>query len=246
MRFEIDSGRDVIILHEARPRSGIGHWLTSVEGWDGTPAPREDSTARIGVDGSHTPLTLTQGPRTITLGGAALCHSSVEAMQLVDRVNGLWGRMLTVTRVDALGERWMRGLLRDDPKPVFHASGRLVTFSLVVQCDDPLKHGQPALYWPESGRVTVENAGTAPAWPVIRASNPDGVSFVSASCDESEVSWTGDGTAAMVELDFASMYPGIGVVDKDDAWPIPPGGMEFDVSASKGTAVEVECAPCWR
>lgn len=246
MRFEIDSGRDVIILHEARPRSNIGHWLTSVDGWDGAPAPREDSTARIGVDGSHTPLTLTQGPRTITLGGAAVCHSSVEAMQLVDRVNGLWGRMLTVTRVDALGERWMRGLLRDDPKPVFHASGRLVTFSLVIQCDDPLKHGQPAFYTPENERVTVENNGTADCWPILHASNPNGIRFLNASYGSREIAWEGDGSATSLDLDFADMNPASGTVTRDDAWPVPPGGMEFGVSASKGTAVEVECAPCWR
>ena len=229
----------------------VGLGEDGIEGWYDSLALRNtDIEPKISGHGGYAPASRSLDSRVVTIHGV---HSilrdtagSIAIGDFLDRLNAMAGQTVEIKVIDESGERTATGVVSAQI-PIIRKSWWTREFSIIVTCaDDPLKHGQPALYWPESGRVTVENAGTAPAWPVIRASNPDGVSFVSASCDEGEVSWTGDGTAAMVELDFASMYPGIGVVDKDDAWPVPPGGLEFDVSASKGTAVEVECAPCWR
>lgn len=248
MRLEVDSGLDVLILRDPQKETSLGWWFTSLNGWDGTPAPREDSTARIGLDGSYTPLTLTQGPRTITIGGAADCHSTIEASILADRVNALWGRTLRVTRVDALGDRHVTGLLRDDPQPVFRPNERVFTFSLVIQCDDPLKYGNPAWYTPENGIVTVENNGTANSWPILHASNPTGITFINAAYDTHEIAWqaTGEQPVSDLTLDFRTMLPSVGTITRDDAWPIPPGGLTFHVNANAQTSIEIEASPCWR
>lgn len=247
MRMEIDSGLDVLILRDPQAETGLEWWFTSLDGWDGTPSPREDSTARIGLDGSHTPLTLTQGPRTVTVGGAADCRSTVEAALLADRINAMWGRTLTVTRVDGLGYRWVQGLLRDDPQPRFLPNERIFTFSLVVQCDDPCKHGPAGLYPVANGIADVENPGTAPAWPVLHAENAAGITFVNVSDDDGhEISWEGDGSASLLDLDFRDLNPVTGVVSVDDAIPAAPGVTRLHVNANRGTSLSVECAPSWR
>lgn len=247
MRWEIDSGADVIVLRPVRPEHEIGWWLTSMDGWDGTPAMREDSTARIGMDGAYPPLNPTQGPRTVTLGGAAGCHSSVEAGVLADRVNALFGRTLRVSRIDTLGVRWVTGLLSDDPKPVFRPTRYEMSFTLVVHCDDPHKYGPAAWFTPVNGRVVVENQGTAPAWPVLHASNPDGIGFVNVSDGAGgEIAWQGDGTATSLDLDFAALDPASGVVTQDAALPVGHGSTLLYVTATRGTDLTVECSPAWR
>lgn len=247
MRWQIDSGSDVITLAPVRPETQIGWWLTSMEGWDGTPAPREDSVDRIGLDGAHAPLRLTQGPRTITLGGAAGCASSVEAGILANRIAGLFGRELTVSRVDPLGVMFARGLLYDDPQPQWHADERVLAFSLVIHCDDPHKYGPPAYFPVVNGRAVVENPGTAPAWPVLHADNPGGLDEVRVSDGMGhEITWQGgDGIGSLV-LDFASLAPAAGVVMRDSAIPIQPGSTLLYVTATAGSTLTVECSPAWR
>lgn len=247
MRWEIDSGDDVIVLRPVRPEHEIGWWLTSMDGWDGTPAMREDSVARIGMDGAYPPANPTQGPRTLTLGGAAGCSSSVEAGLLAERVTGLFGRPLKVSRIDTMSVKWVTGLLSDDPKPVVHPSQRELSFTLVVHCDDPHKYGPPAWFTPVNGRVTVENQGTAPTWPVLHADNPDGLTFVNVSDGNGhEIAWQGDGSMTGVDLDFAELDPGTGVVMQDSAIPVPHGSTLLYVTATRGTSVSVECCPAWR
>lgn len=247
MRYVIDSGDDVIVLRPVRPEHQIGWWLTSMEGWDGTPALREDSTARIGQDGSFTPLTVTQGPRTITFGGGAGCDSTVEAMSLAERINAMFGKPLTIRRVDTLGVKWVTGLLADDPKPVFHPTERELTFTLVVHCDDPHKYGPAAWFTPVNGVMDVENTGTAPAWPVLHADNPMGVTFVNLSDDSGhEIAWEGDGGTSTLDIDFRRLDPPDGVITMDSAIPIPPGVTRLYATANRGTSLSLECSPAWR
>ena len=72
MRFIVTNDRgQTIVLRDARNHNAIGVWLleNGIDGWFGTPAPREDPISRSLTDGDLMPHTLTQGSRTLTLHG---------------------------------------------------------------------------------------------------------------------------------------------------------------------------------
>lgn len=229
----------------------VGLGEDGIEGWYDSLALRNtDIEPKISGHGGYAPASRSLDSRVVTIHGV---HSilrdtagSIAIGDFLDRLNAMAGQTVEIKVIDESGERTATGVVSAQI-PIIRKSWWTREFSIIVTCaDDPLKHGQPAFYTPENERVTVENNGTADCWPILHASNPNGIRFLNASYGSREIAWEGDGSATSLDLDFADMNPASGTVTRDDAWPVPPGGMEFGVSASKGTAVEVECAPCWR
>lgn len=243
MRFTVEGeGGFWLALRTARDRQRAGDWLTSVEGWDGTPAPREGAQEAAGRDGDMWPAMITQGARIVTLGGLAVRESSVGAQRLADELCALVGQRLVVTGEGPRGRRRAAGFLADDPAPRFVKGGRGVAFGLVVCCPDPLRYGDPARFDARDGRCAVLNEGTAGSWPVVEASGP--LTYLSLSLGGRTVSWSG--SADSLRLDFADMEPSSGAVTRDEAFRVPPGRSRIGVSCNEGASVSLTVAPAWR
>ncbi len=243
MRFSVRSQNDEIILRTAR-HGQKGWYLSAYDGWEGTPAPREKGEIVYGRDADMWPTTLTQGARTVTLSGFARCESSVEGARCASRIDALFGQKLEVVGEGADGAKRTWGFLSDDPRIRFAKRGCIVVFDLLISCPDPHRYGDVQTFWESGGLCRVANEGTIGSWPKIRVKTDGALTYLTVSLGSQRVSWNGN-TKSLV-LDFADMVPSTGTVTYDDAFLIPPGRSEIEVSCNAGASVAIDVAPAWR
>ena len=244
-RITIMSDADTLVLNgnriwEAGDRSLILK-KDGIKGLYGTPATRESVLDRPQMDGAYWPSRLTQGARTVTLDAFAHGLSSIETMQLIDRLNNLLGRELTLLVEDAAGRRTLTGWLASDPEPLMLVTQRHFEFALIITCPDPYKYGEWLWQSTQSGLVLVDNTGTAPTWLQFRASSR--ITRLHAVWGDAEIEWEGD--TASLTLDTRDMIPSAGLVTADWAMPIQPGVTQVTVDTDC-TALRVGFRPAWR
>lgn len=244
-RITIMSDADTLVLNgnriwEAGDRSLILK-KDGIKGLYGTPATRESVLDRPQMDGAYWPSRLTQGARTVTLDAFAHGLSSIETMQLINRLNNLLGRELTLLVEDAAGRRTLTGWLAADPEPLMLVTQRHVDFALVITCPDPYKYGGWLWQAPQAGRVRVDNTGTAPTWLRFRASSR--ITTLYAVWGDAQIEWKGD--TASLTLDTRDMIPSAGQVNADWALPVQPGSTQLTIRTDCST-LEVGIRPAWR
>ena len=227
--------------HHERRRHARPQRQPHIKGLYGTPATRESVLDRPQMDGAYWPSRLTQGSRTITLDAFAHGLSSVETMNLIDRLNALTGRALTVLVEDSAGRRTLSGWLAADPEPLMLVTQRHVDFALVITCPDPYKYGEWLWQAPQAGRVRVDNTGTAPTWLRFRASSR--ITTLYAVWGDAQIEWKGD--TASLTLDTRDMIPSAGQVNADWALPVQPGSTQLTIRTDCST-LEVGFRPAWR
>lgn len=246
MRFLIkdESGEELLILNDTLNAQRIGWFLIDsiVEGWYGTPAPRETVLGRYSSDGDAWPPSLTQGARTVSIYGALEAKSSIEATAAINDINSLFGKSLTITGEDAAGRKHIDGFLSDDPMPTFLPGECLVRFSLVFTCPYPVKRGDYRTYTSSGTNFTVHNGGNAPAYPIIEITGS--TQSVTISYGSHTVSWSGTATNKFY-LDLAADLSGVSGIVKDDAFAVPPGDSTIKVTSSGGE-ISVYLADAWR
>jgi len=242
MRFTITPTERGETLELRSDDNSIGWYLTGLDGWWGTPAPREDPEPDPMHDGDMPPESLTQGARALVLEMAARCESSVAAERLADQVCGLFGQDLVIVGEGPSGPRMLVGHLADDPKPRFAESGRLLFCAVAISCPKPSKRGREVAFRASGGSCSVVNEGNMPAWPVVRVSGR--CTSLSVSYGGQAVTWSGD--AEGLVIDFATGQASAGTIGSDDAFAIPPGRHALSVSSVGGGEVSVCVAAAWR
>lgn len=247
MRFTIIPERgDTVILNDTLNAQTIGWYLVDsvVEGWFGTPAPREGTSAAHGRDGDEFPYSLTQGPRVVTIYGAIDCPSSIAATRMIGHINNLFGQRLEVIGEDAEGPKRAYGFLSDDPQPKFLPGERMVKFSLVITCPYPVKLGSAVMFPASGGSCVVDNSGNTGSYPRIVATGP--ISSLVVSFDGHAVSWRGSSYGLVIDF-MNDVSATSGEVVSDDAFAIPPGEHVVYVTSEPARAdVSIELAPAWR
>jgi phage-related protein len=232
MRFTIisDDGSRIVLRDQRLDQKG---WYlgSTIKGWFGSPAPREDTTESVGRDGDFWPTTITQGGRTVTLSGVILARSALELARAIDQVNGLMGHTLTIEAEDAHGLRIAEGYLSDDPDPQILGDEDKATFDLIITVPDPHKYGRWAAYnMPFVGSVSIRNNGNVPSYPKINITPIYGqkVTYLTLTCAGKTVSWTG--STDELTLDLAEMVPSSGTVTIDNAFALQPGTNQVTIS----------------
>ena len=189
------------------------------------------------------PSTLTQGPRVVTLYGAADCVSHIEAAAAKDRVNALFGQRLEVKGEDADGTKRCYGYMSDDPQPKYLPTMKIVKFSIVVTCPYPVKLGEEVPFRPSGGTCLVTNPGNAPSYPRIEVQGQ--VSSVSASFEGHTFSWSGNASGLVLDMFDASCTSG--ALTSDDAFAVPHGEHAVSIGVTPaGADVSVVLASAWR
>lgn len=244
-RITITSSVDTLVLNGNRTWEAGDHSLIlkkdGIKGLYGSPDVREKPLDRPQMDGAYWPSRLTQGARTITLDAFAHGLSSVETMRLIDRLNALIGRELSILVEDSAGQRTLSGWLSADPEPLMLTTQRHFAFALVITCPDPYKYGEWLWQSPQSGRVLVDNTGTAPTW--LRFEARSRITRLHAAWADAEIEWEGD-TGELL-LDTRDMIPSAGLVTADWALPIQPGATQVTVDTDC-TDLRVGFRPAWR
>lgn len=244
-RITIASDVDTLVLNGNRTWQAGDRSLIlkkdGIKGLYGSPDVREKPLDRPQMDGAYWPSRLTQGARTITLDAFAHGLSSVETMRLIDRLNALIGRELTILVEDSAGQRTLSGWLSADPEPLMLTTQRHFAFALVITCPDPYKYGEWLWQSPQSGRVLVSNTGTAPTWVRFEASSR--ITRLHAAWLDAEIEWEGD-TGELL-LDTRDMIPSAGLVTADWAMPVQPGVTQVTVDTDC-TDLRVGSRPAWR
>lgn len=243
MRFIVnaESGKSVV-LRDQRNDNSVGCFLLEdgVDGWFGTPAPREDPISRLMSDGDYMPAVLTQGSRIVTLHGYGAFDSTIECARFVDLLNSLVCQNVTLICEDAHGRRQATGFISDDPTPELESDEMSVKFTLIVTCPDPLKYGTPRSYTPSGGWCMVANEGNVGSYPVVHVEGP--VTRLMLAYDAQQVNWVG--SAETLDIDFRDMQPTSGSIVLDNAFPIPPGRSALAVTSDGEVTVTVR--PAWR
>ena len=244
-RITIASDVDTLVLNGNRTWQAGDRSLIlkkdGIKGLYGSPDVREKPLDRPQMDGAYWPSRLTQGARTITLDAFAHGLSSVETMRLIDRLNDLMGRELSILVEDSAGQRTLSGWLSADPEPLMLTTQRHFAFALVITCPDPYKYGAWLWQSTQSGRVLVDNTGTAPTWLQFRASSR--ITRLYAVWGDAEIEWEGDTNELL--LDTRDMIPSAGLVTADWAMPVQPGVTQVTVDTDC-TALRVGFRPAWR
>lgn len=240
MRILIKSQDDCITLRTARPDNSFGVYVTGLKGWYGTPQPREEVYERWQTDGDYMPENFSQGSRILTVSGYGRFRSSVSADLFADRLSGLACKKLLFICEDAIGRRECACYLSDDLEPQRHERGLVVIFDLILTCPDAKKYGEPIRFRARSGYCDVVNMGTTSSYPVIITDGS--ATHLTATLGSQSVSW--EGPATPLRLDFKNMQPSVGVVNRDNAFEIPPGKHRLEI-VSDGNVL-VECRPAWR
>lgn len=244
-RITIASDVDTLVLNGNRTWQAGDRSLIlkkdGIKGLYGSPDVREKPLDRPQMDGAYWPSRLTQGARTITLDAFAHGLSSVETMRLIDRLNALIGRELTILVEDSAGQRTLSGWLSADPEPLMLTTQRHFAFALVITCPDPYKYGEWLWQSPQSGRVLVSNTGTAPTW--VRFEARSRITRLHAAWLDAEIEWEGD-TGELL-LDTRDMIPSAGLVTADWAMPVQPGVTQVTVDTDC-TDLRVGFRPAWR
>lgn len=245
MRVTVESGTDTLVFHELRLRQHGDFWIadSGIEGLTGTVKAREEAEDIPQQDGAYFPSRFTQGGRTITIHAEAVCDSSVQLATLEDRLNALFGQILTILVDDAHGLRTLTGYLADDPAPVPYFDESTATFSLIVFCPDPLKYGRELTLTAANGVIEAENNGNAPTWP--RFTVTGALTALEIHLNDLVVSWTGNSNG--LALDFRDMNPSAGTIQADEAFPIPPGVSQVKVVTTPSSAkTTMSLKPAWR
>lgn len=244
-RITIASDVDTLVLNGNRTWQAGDRSLIlkkdGIKGLYGSPDVREKPLERPQMDGAYWPSRLTQGARTITLDAFAHGLSSVETMRLIDRLNALIGRELTILVEDSAGQRTLSGWLSADPEPLMLTTQRHFEFALVVTCPDPYKYGAWLWQPPQSGRLQLANLGTAPTWIRFRAMSK--ITTLYAAWDDAEIEWEGD-TGELL-LDTRDMIPSAGQITADWALPVQPGKTLLTIQTDCST-LDVGIRPAWR
>ena len=244
-RITIASDVDTLVLNGNRTWQAGDRSLIlkkdGIKGLYGSPDVREKPLDRPQMDGAYWPSRLTQGARTITLDAFAHGLSSVETMRLIDRLNDLMGRELSILVEDSAGQRTLSGWLSADPEPLMLVTQRHFAFALVITCPDPYKYGAWLWQSTQSGRVLVNNTGTAPTWLRFRAVSH--ITRLHAVWGDAEIEWKGD-TGELL-LDTRDMIPSAGLVTADWAMPVQPGVTQVTVDTDC-TDLRVGFRPAWR
>ncbi|NMN02739.1 hypothetical protein [Bifidobacterium panos] len=209
-----------------------------IEGWYDSLALRDaDIESNPANHGGFLPVTRWFDSRVLTIHGVYAISSLVGASavgRFLDRLNAFAGETVKVTVIDAQGTRSVTGVVSAQI-PVARKTDRACEWSMIVTCADPFKYGSPVTWAEAGGRLVVENRGTASVLPSVTVTGlPTAFSF---ALDGHEVSWTGNGGARSVSLDFAVMVPSAGTVGTDDAFRIPPGRSVVTVETTPETAV---------
>lgn len=244
-RITIASDVDTLVLNGNRTWQAGDRSLIlkkdGIKGLYGSPDVREKPLDRPQMDGAYWPSRLTQGARTITLDAFAHGLSSVETMRLIDRLNDLMGRELSILVEDSAGQRTLSGWLSADPEPLMLVTQRHFAFALVITCPDPYKYGAWLWQSTQSGRLLVNNTGTAPTWLRFRAVSH--ITRLHAVWGDAEIEW--EGATASLTLDTRDMIPSAGLVTADWAMPVQPGVTQVTVDTDC-TDLRVGFRPAWR
>lgn len=209
-----------------------------IEGWYDSLALRDaDLESNPANHGAFLPVMRWYDSRVLTIHGVSTVAGLAGATavgRFLDRLNAFAGETVKVTVIDELGARSVTGVVSAQI-PVTRKTTRTCEWSLIITCADPFKYGSPVVWAASGGRLVVENRGTASVLPSVTVTgSPTAFSF---ALDGHEVSWTGDGAARSVELDFTDMVPSAGTVGTDDAFRIPPGRSVVTVKTTPETAV---------
>lgn len=246
MKFTItpESG-DSIILTDTTNNQTIGWYLVDsvVEGWYGTPGPRESVLESNAHDGDQFPPILTQGARIVTIYGALECQSNLEATMMIGRINALFGQKLEVAGEDATGRKRCTGYLSDDPCPTFLPGERIVKFVLVITCPYPVKLSDEVVFTSSNGGCSVTNMGNVQTYPKIRV--PGRITSLRASFNGHVVTWTGNTDS--LEIDLYDLSCNSGQIVEDDSFAVPPGSHSVSISTTPYIdGVEIAVSSGWR
>ena len=243
MRVIVASDVDRMVISGRNDGQRGRFWIgkDGVKGWSGTPAVREGVTEAKGVDGDFWPPSMTQGSRTVTIDAVAVGATTMELARLLDRVDDLAGRRLTVTVEDAHGARTATGYMSADPDPTVYMWETRAHFELVITCPDPRKYGPWVAY---EGGGTVANHGNASSWPRVHAEG-DPLTRLTLSCGSQVVEWSG--SADSLDLDLSDLSVATGTLSQDNAFQVPPGGARVTVStAGTSATATVYGRDAWR
>lgn len=213
-----------------------------IKGLYGTPLVRESATAHPQMSGSYWPSKLTQDARSISLDCYAKGLSSVETIQLIDRINALVGQDIAIVVEDAAGRRYLNGYLAADPEPLMGVRQDMFTFALVITCPDPYKYGDWVWAREAHGTVTLTNTGNAPTWSKVRVN--DAMTHIAITYNNLTVEWTGDAPHGW-SFDFRDALPSVGKLDQGQVFSIPPGSHTLQVDTDSRD-VNIGIRPAWR
>lgn len=171
-----------------------GWWLTDLIGWDASPEPKHQVIIRsTGFDGGFEPISLNVLSRVLEIRGTHRSEDPSEVRSVRAWLPTLAKRRLVISVDDGDGPQSSFGVTRGailiDPYDDI-----TTTFSVVIECPDPLKYGPevsqsgssgattgggllippgdappPFVFTdaPGNNRLSVANDGTEPSWPVI-------------------------------------------------------------------------------
>lgn len=231
------SGKEPIILKSLESDT-IGMFIISDDGWTGSPAPRESPIARVQTTGDYFPPRLTQGARTVTFEVLGVFESELEARNKMGHVLSFLGEKVTLRVEDQDTVRSVVGYISDDPRFTLLENGRVLRFSIVLTCPDPLKYEDAQVFKTALGAAEVLNRGNAPTWPVIKVTG--NVTDLTVSCGSQQVKWTGNANG--LTIDFKTMKASSGTLTLDNAFQIMPGWNL--VKSSRDVTILV--ASAWR
>lgn len=229
--------------------------LTSFEGYNSV-SMRRTSTERLQEDGERTGKGY-RGGKVISLGGdvtfatpklAARFVTTLEAF-LADGRDGT----LFVEEPDLELTRHMRIFLNGMDEPVRY--GKDVAFGFDLYAPDPYKYGAavPDGPYPETTPITLENEGSAKAYPVITVSgNIPSTGFNVTEAGGSLLTVTGGGAGEYV-IDFANRELLLNGTDISERLTVrqwtevePGGSAVYALNASNsGATIAGEIKPRW-
>lgn len=127
---------------------GCLHFVTNVDGWEGAPPPRVQSTDRPSTDGTNDGLS-TQPGKTVTISGIVRAPSVALLQQAMGRLSGLLAtgdRYGTLTAVEAFLTRHLQVRRGADTLIVpSRTVAREATFSFVFYGPDPRRVADPVV-----------------------------------------------------------------------------------------------------
>lgn len=111
MRIQLIADGDVITLVDNRLDRHGDAWIREdgISGLYGATKPKETASSIPQQDGAYWPSRLTASPRTITIDCVTHRGSTIDAIRLIDRINALTYRQVTLLVEDASGRRTLTG-----------------------------------------------------------------------------------------------------------------------------------------
>jgi hypothetical protein len=242
MRIELQTDDDTITLIDNRLDKHGDGWirLDGIKGLYGATKPRESGLAIPQQHGSYWPSRLTAESRTITLDCLTRRESTIETLDLIDRINDMAYQQITILVYDAKGTRYLTGWLADDPQQTLLERLDAFTFTIILYCPDPMRYGPWIEYPATNGLIRVSNEGNIESWPIVKTNN---VTSLTLSLGAQQVKWAG--TSNPMLLNFADMQPSQGTVLVDDAFSVPLRNSVISASYHTGS-VSMLVRPAWR